>query len=175
MELDGLKARITKGVELEDLLRDSAAELCEALRAERITVYRVVEDGAALLAIVQTGLESFGAVKVRIDSKRSVVGYVGARRTLVNIANAYDDKELAPLELERKMFMAVDERTGFRTREVLAAPVLSAGGELLGAVELLNCVDRQRFPKQCEDDLLALCATLVPAFKRAGMKMKTAQ
>src|SRR5438477_9444986 len=139
MELGWLEARIRKGPTLEAALHDAASRMCSVFNADRITIYRTADDGQSLQAIVQSGLESFGAVKVRIDSNRSLAGYVGAKREIVNIKNAYDDEELEPLQLEIKMFRAIDERTGYKTTQVLAGPILSANGErLLGVVEVFN-------------------------------------
>ena len=127
------------------------------------------------MAAVQLGLESFGAVKVRVDSNRSVAGFVGAERKLVNIADAYDEKELAPLAMKQRMFRAVDERTGYKTRQVLAAPVVSASnGKLLGVVELFNRADKQRFPATSEDGIVALCAFLATVFAKQTAKTTAA-
>jgi GAF domain-containing protein len=152
---------------LETALRDANEPICNAFNADRITVYRVTDDGSALTSVFQSDLEDYGAIKVRLDSKRSLAGYVGATRQVVNIADAYDDQELAPLNMERKMFMAVDERTGYRTQQVLAAPVVSAkGNKLVGVVELLNRRDKKPFPKDCEADLARVCETLATALAR---------
>ena len=140
----------------------TAREACKTFNADRMTVYRVSEDGNSLVAVVQSNLEDYGAIKVRVESQRSIAGYVGANRTLVNIGDAYDEKELAPLRMQRKMFMAVDERTGYRTHQVLAAPVIK-DGKLVGVVELLNRLDKQRFPKSCEQEIEKLCESLAPA------------
>jgi GAF domain-containing protein len=137
-------------------------EACKTFNADRMTVYRVSDDGNALVAIVQSELEEFGAIKVKLDSRRSIAGYVGSTRKVVNIGDAYDDKELAPLDMERKMFLAVDERTGYRTHQVLAAPVVK-DGKLVGVVELLNRLDRKRFPAACEQEILKLCEALAPS------------
>lgn len=167
MELDWLKQRIEKAPDLDKALADAAPEICKGFGCERVSIYRTTEDGASLVAAVQLGLESFGAVKVRVDSNRSVAGYVGAERRLVNIGDAYDEKELAPLAMKQRMFRAVDERTGFKTRQVLAAPVISAtNGKLLGVVELFNRGDKQRFPAAAEGAIVALCALLATAFAR---------
>lgn len=165
MKLDWLRTRVAGAADVEAALREVTGDICRAFSADRLTVYKVTDDGAHLAAVVQKDLESFGAIRVRVDSGRSLAGYVGANRKVVNIADAYDERELAPLQLQRKMFMAVDERTGYRTQQVLAAPVLE-GGKLVGVVELLNRVDRKPFPKACEEDLVALCDALAAALAR---------
>ena len=167
MDLDWLKSRIDKAADIDQALRDAASEICRRFSCDRLTIYRATDDGAALIAAVQTGLEDFGAVKVRVDSSRSVAGHVGALRKLVNIADAYDEKELAPLQMKMRMFRAVDERTGYQTRQVLAAPIVAASnGQLLGVVELFNRKDKQRFPSTSEDGVTALCAFLATVFAK---------
>jgi len=162
MDFDWLKPRLDKAPDIDAALHEAAPEICKRFGCERLTIYRTTEDGASLLATVQLGLENFGAVKVRIDSNRSVAGHVGALRKLVNIGDAYDEAELAPLQMKMRMFRAVDERTGFQTRQLIAAPIL-ADGKLLGVIELFNRVDRARFPAAAEADLTALCALLAAA------------
>jgi GAF domain-containing protein len=169
MDFDWLKPRLDKAPDIDVALREAAPEICKRFGCERVTIYRTTEDGASLLATVQLGLENFGAVKVRIDSNRSVAGHVGALRKLVNIGDAYDEAELAPLQMKMRMFRAVDERTGFQTRQLLAAPIL-ADGRLLGVIELFNRNDRGRFPAAAEADLTALCALLAAALARETAK-----
>jgi signal transduction protein with GAF and PtsI domain len=165
MNLDRVTAALAKAADIEAALRDAAPEICKAFTAERLTVYRTTADGSSLKAIVQTGLETYGAVKVKIDSNRSLAGRVAATGRLLNIADVYDEKELAPLAMKMRMFRAVDERTGFQTRQVLAAPVIGKG-KVLGVVELLNRADKVRFPDDCERGALALCQALAPMFER---------
>jgi len=175
MNLDWLKSRIDKTTDVASALREAAPEICKRFSCDRLTIYRATEDGASLVAVVQMGLESFGAVKVRVDSGRSVAGHVGALRKLVNIADAYDEKELAPLQMKMRMFRAVDERTGYTTRQVLAAPIVSASkGKLLGVVELFNRTDKERFPSTAEDGIVALCAFLALVFAKEASKTTAA-
>ena len=166
MDLGWLEARLKKASDVETVLREATGEICAAFKADRLTIYGASDDGVTLSSIVQSGIESFGSVKVRIDSNRSVAGYVGATRRVLNIRDAYDDAEMASLHMAHKMFKAVDERTGFRTTQVLAAPVVSPSGKLLGVVELLNRVDGRRFPSASEADVKELCATLATAFEK---------
>ena len=175
MDLDWLKPRIEKAPDVDEALREAAPEICKRFGCDRISIYRASEDGTALVTSVQLGLESFGAVKVRVDSNRSVAGYVGAKRALVNIGDAYDEKQLAPLAMKQRLFRAVDERTGYKTRQVLAAPIVSAStGKLLGVVELFNRVDKERFPATSEEGIVALCAYLATVFAKQPAKTAAA-
>ena len=165
MDYEGLKARIAQAENVEKVLGGAATEICDAFLADRLTIYKAVDHGTALTAVVQMGLETFGSVKVRIDSNRSVAGYVAAHRRVVNIRDAYDDEELAPLEMQHKMLRAIDERTGYRTTQILAAPILS-GERLVGVIELLNRKDGRRFPKASEKEVAALCEALATALEK---------
>jgi len=166
VDIAWLETRLARDPNPDGVLRQSTIEICDLFKADRVTIYRATPEGTHLASVVQSGIESFGSVKVRIDSGRSVAGYVAATRNPINIRDAYDDAELAPLNMQHKMFKAVDERTGFRTTQVLAAPILSGDGKLLGVVELLNRSDRRRFPSQCESDLKQLCEAIAKAFAK---------
>jgi GAF domain-containing protein len=167
MDFKGLKARLKQGPDVVAVLREAAPEICKVFGADRLTIYRTTPDGKALLGVVQTGLENFDAVKVKLESNKSLAGLVGSQGKVFNIADAYDERELAPLHMAAKMFIAVDLHTGFRTRQVLAAPILAPGKKLLGVVELFNRLDKKKFPKECEEDIVDLCLALVPAFTTA--------
>lgn len=172
MDLGWLESRLQKATKVEDVLREATDGICKAFKADRLTIYRASDDGAHLSSVVQAGIESFGTVKVRVDTNRSVAGYVGATRNLVNIRDAYDDAEMATLKMAHKMFKAVDERTGFRTTQVLAAPILASDGKLLGVLELLNRLDGRRFPSSTEPEVKQLCATIAAAFEKRGVAIQ---
>ena len=165
MDYEGLRARIGQAADTEKALHDAAGEICDAFLADRLTIYKAVDNATALAAVVQMGLETFGSVKVRIDSNRSIAGYVAAHRCVLNIRDAYDDAELAPLDMQHKMLRVIDERTGYRTTQILAAPILR-GEQLVGVIELLNRKDGRRFPKASEKDVATLCEILAPALEK---------
>ena len=100
----------------------------------------------------------------------SIAGYVGKLNRPVVIDDAYAIHENAPYRFNQ----AVDESTGYRTRAVLAVPLQSSTGKVIGVLQLLNPLDEQgnARPGFAPDDLeaishFALAATL--ALERAAL------
>ena len=61
----------------------------------------------------------------------------------------------------------VDKRTGYRTKQMLVAPVVEAGSnELIGVVQAINTKSGQPFSPLAEESIVNLCETLAIAFKQ---------
>ncbi len=70
-------------------------------------------------------------------SNRSIAGYVANTGSAVNIADAYDANELKAIHKELTFDHSWDRKTGFRTRQILAAPILY-NKTLMGVIQILN-------------------------------------
>jgi signal transduction histidine kinase len=123
-------------VVLEDALRDAAHALCQALGAERATVYVVRDDTWELESVALIGNVS-RAIRVPIDS-RSLAGHCAASGRAFIVPDAYGDlSEIAP---ELVFDGRWDKLNDFRTRDVLCAPVLH-GQRLRGVIQVINSLD----------------------------------
>ncbi len=79
---------------------------------------------------------------VRFDSseftmplnRRSIAGSAALDRKMVAIADVYDLPAGSPFGFDRRF----DDRTGYRTRSVLAAPLISQRDEVIGVIQLIN-------------------------------------
>jgi HD-GYP domain-containing protein (c-di-GMP phosphodiesterase class II) len=67
-------------------------------------------------------------------SPRSMSGYVALHKKPLNIADVYDLPALAPYGFDRSF----DAKTGYRTKSMLCAPLLSRVGDVVGLLQLLN-------------------------------------
>ena len=67
-------------------------------------------------------------------SSRSMAGYVALHKKSLNIADVYDLPALAPYGVDRSF----DAKTGYRTRSMLCAPLLSRVGDVVGVLQLIN-------------------------------------
>jgi type II secretory ATPase GspE/PulE/Tfp pilus assembly ATPase PilB-like protein len=75
-------------------------------------------------------------IRVPISNK-SISGFVANTGRLLNIADVYDIKELETIDRELCFDSSWDKKTGFRTRQVLAAPILH-NKTLMGVIQILN-------------------------------------
>lgn len=165
-DLHNLTHRVHATSNVDEIMLGLSPAICELFACERLTLYALSEDGASIVAKVKTGLDSFASLKLPIDTQ-SVAGYAAAERRLVNIADVYDESTLQAIDPELRFLRAVDQRTGFRTREVLAAPIVDAGdGRLQGVIQLINNRSGRPFTATVEEGLLELCKTLAIAFSQ---------
>jgi hypothetical protein len=76
---------------------------------------------------------AFRETVVEINTN-SIPGYVAATGAPVNLEDAYHLPEELPFQFDR----APDEKSGYRTKSLLALPLRSQVGELLGVLQLVN-------------------------------------
>lgn len=112
--------------DLDNLLQLIMRETTRALGAERSTLFLLDRAREELWSKVALGLE---AHEIRLKAAQGVAGYVAATGSRVNIPDAYEDPRFDP---------EVDRQTGYRTRSILALPVRTTAGELVGVLEVLN-------------------------------------
>jgi HD-GYP domain-containing protein (c-di-GMP phosphodiesterase class II) len=67
-------------------------------------------------------------------NSRSIAGSAAIDRKMINIADVYDLPAGSPFGFDRRF----DDRTGYRTKSVLAAPLISQQGEVIGVLQLIN-------------------------------------
>jgi len=180
INLDTVIARIQAADDVEAVLRDLCQDICVIFEAERFTVYLINEDRSLIVSMVKTGMESFEDLKLPMSAAFSIAGYVALNRRLVNIRDVYSAEELNTFEPPVYFYRAIDRSTEYRTRQVLAAPILDSrdSGEAIGVVELLNTLSGNPFPKHTEKRVEALCKALATGYgrrerpKQAGAKTK---
>ncbi len=161
-DLKPILARIMAAAGIEPVLREVSPEICAAFEADRVTIYLVNEDRTLIVSKVKIGLDSHEDLKLPISAEHSIAGYVALHKRLVNIADVYDLAELNAFDPPVYFLREVDKATGYKTRQVLAAPLISnaASGDVIGVVQLINTVSGNPFPKSAEEKITALCKAL---------------
>ena len=91
---------------------------------------------------------------------------------IINIRDVYDAKELENYSPHLNFLRVVDTKTGYRTRQMLVAPVVDAQTkELIGVVQLINTVSGEPFPQAMEEGVVLLCETLAIALRQRQRPM----
>ena len=67
--------------------------------------------------------------EIRFPMSTGLAGYAASNGEIVTVEDAYDD-----IRFNRQF----DEQTGYRTRDVLAVPVRSRTGEIVGVTQAIN-------------------------------------
>ncbi|MCX7891132.1 MAG: GspE/PulE family protein [Burkholderiales bacterium] len=158
--------RIHATSNIDEIMLEVSADICSLFNADRLTIYVVGEDKNTIVSKVKTGLNSFRDLKLPI-AEHSIAGFAAFAKKLLNIKDVYDQDELRSFSPNLRFLQEVDKRTGYRTKQMLAAPILDAqSGDLIGVVQLINSKSGAPFGPLTEEGVQELCQTLAIAFKQ---------
>jgi type II secretory ATPase GspE/PulE/Tfp pilus assembly ATPase PilB-like protein len=165
-KLQTVTTKIHATSNLDEIMLDLGMEFCDLFNCDRFTLYAMDHEKDYIVSKVKTGLTSFRDLKLAV-TPASIAGYVALTRKTVNIADVYDQAELARYSPELRFQQGVDQRTGYRTRQMLVAPLIAVQSrELLGVVQFINNRDRAPFSAIAEAGVKELCETLSVAFSQ---------
>jgi type II secretory ATPase GspE/PulE/Tfp pilus assembly ATPase PilB-like protein len=164
--LQALTNKVHATSNVDEIMVEVSQELCDLFEADRLTVYVLSDDKGSIVSKVKTGLHSFKDIKLPIN-EQSIAGFVAAHKRMLNIRDVYDDAELKSYSPQLNFLKAVDQKTGYRTRQMLAAPVLDARArELVGVVQIINSKTGRPFQPFMEEGVMQLAETLAVAFQQ---------
>ena len=151
---------------VDEIMLDLSKDICALFNADRLTIYVVGEDNVSLVSKVKTGLNSFKDLKLPI-AEQSVAGYAATHKKLLNIKDVYDEKELAQYSAHLRFLQEVDKRTGYRTKQMLVAPILDSGnGDLVGIIQVINNKAGVPFAAAVEEGIQELAETMAVALRQ---------
>ena len=159
--LNAITTRIHAANDTNEILLNLQNDILSLFDAERITVYAVDAKNREIFSMMKTG-EEIKEIRVPIN-KDSISGCCAATCKLIEIENAYDDRELEKLSPKLKFNKSWDQKTGFRTQQVLAAPILY-NRYLLGVIQLINKTEGGRFTQNDQISALEIGKVLGAAF-----------
>jgi len=110
--------------DLDNLLHMVVDYSMELLDAERATLYLYDQDTEELFTRIAEGTGEF-----RISIETGLAGAAARSLKVINIPDAYNDERFNRTQ---------DEQTGYRTRSILACPLLDYDGQLVGVLQMLN-------------------------------------
>ena len=158
--------KIHASADLDEIMLDLGMDFCDLFNCERFTLYALDPEKNYIVSKVKTGLTSFRDLKLAI-SPHSIAGYVALTKKSLNLSDVYDEAELRRHAPELHFQQGVDQRTGYRTREMLVAPLLAVqSNALLGVVQFINNRSAGAFSAILADGLKELCDTLSVALSQ---------
>src|SRR3989339_1562896 len=87
-------------------------------------------------------------------------------KKLLNIKDVYDENELAGYSSHLRFLQEVDKRTGYRTKQMLVAPILDTGGDLVGVIQVINNKAGAPFAAMVEEGVQELAQTMAVALRQ---------
>ena len=165
--------RIHETENIDQIMLEASQDICKLFNADRLTLYAVNEDRSAIISKVKTGLNTSRDLKLPI-SVQSIAGYVAMAKQMVNIADVYDLDALKKLHPNLSFLQEVDKRSGYRTKQMLVAPVMD-GNTLYGVLQVINNRSDQPFAKLEEEGAQQLCKTLGIALRQRMQRQDDSQ
>jgi len=166
-QLHHVTARIHETENVEQIMLEVSQDICKLLNADRLTLYAVSEDDTAIVSKIKTGLNSSRDLKLPI-SPQSIAGYAAFSKKALNLPDVYDEEALRQIHPSLNFLKEVDRRSGYRTKQMLVAPIL-AGNRLYGVLQVINNKSDEPFGELELDGVAELCNTLATAIRqRAG-------
>lgn len=101
-----------------------------------------------------------------VEIGQGIAGWVAEHKKMLRIDDCYADERFNP---------AFDKKTGFRTRNMLCAPMLR-NGQLIGVLQVMNKMDAPRFDEQDEfffNTLVSQCAIAIENFRLNEIELQS--
>jgi len=112
--------------DLDGVLTAILNESVKELNSETGTVFLVNDDHTELVSRVVEG----GRVKeISVPINKGLAGATYKSKSILNISDPYNDK---------RFDKSFDDRTGFRTRNILSIPIFNRNGDTIGVIQVLN-------------------------------------
>lgn len=159
--LNNITNKIHSARDTNDILLNLQSEILSLFDADRITIYVVDGVRKQIVSKIKTG-DEVNEIRVPIDNS-SISGYCATSGKLVNITNAYDADELASINSALRFDKSWDEKTGYKTTQVLVAPI-KYKRFLLGVIQLINKRHGERFTEEDESSVQDIAHVLGIAF-----------
>jgi type II secretory ATPase GspE/PulE/Tfp pilus assembly ATPase PilB-like protein len=160
-KLSSIANQINSAESIPHILMTLKDRILELLDAERLTIYAIDTKNQELYS-----LQKIGDVpkEIRVPkSFASIAGFTALARKTINIRDAYEAAELQKLHQNLRFDQRWDKQTGFRTRAVLAVPVMFEK-YLMGVIQLINKRHGIAFTAQDEDGAEEIARILGIAF-----------
>ncbi|MBS1855560.1 MAG: sigma-54-dependent Fis family transcriptional regulator [Acidobacteria bacterium] len=141
--------------DLGALLDLIAREATSLLDCDRASIFLLDRETNELWSKVALGSDQI----LRFDARQGIAGTTALTGATINVRDAYSDP---------RFYNAIDDRTGYRTRNLLAVALHDQRGEIIGVFEVLNKRSGV-FTARDEESLTALAANAAGAIETAQL------
>lgn len=152
-----LSKDLSSRIDLDALLRVIVEKASTVVEADRTSVFLADPETGRLTIRVGEGVSR---ATIEVAEGHGIAGSVAKTREIANVEDAYLDPRFSP---------EFDRSTGYRTRSMLAAPILDEGGALLGVLQSLNKRTAARFDGDDESLMQAMASHVAVALQRGQM------
>jgi PAS domain S-box-containing protein len=119
---------LTSTLDLDGVLHALMAQVRDYFQVEAISIALLDEETGSLVFRVAVGVAAADVVGLRMEPGQGIVGWV---------AESGDPLLVPDVEADERFYVGVDEKTGFKTRVILAVPI-KAEQRVIGVIEAIN-------------------------------------
>ncbi|MCX8056933.1 MAG: GAF domain-containing sensor histidine kinase [Ignavibacteria bacterium] len=130
-KLIDISIKLSSERNLEKLLNLIVETALEFLKVERATIFLYDDEKKELYSMVGTGINK---ETIRVNINQGIAGYSARTGEILIINDPYNH----PLFNKE-----IDEKTGFKTRDILTIPMKNIEEKLIGVFQVLNKIDGQ--------------------------------
>ena len=117
---------ITSEMDFDNLFKVIVEQTNQIMDSARSSVFLVDEKGFSLAAFVSTDLKRN---EINLPKNSGVAGWVYSNKTPLIVPDAYSDPRFYP---------GIDEKTGFKTKNILCVPLINRDYKCIGTLQALN-------------------------------------
>lgn len=152
---------ISREMQLERLLKLIMDEVKHVLQCDLCSVFILDRERNELWSHNEHGEE-----QIRFSADKGIAGHVVTTGRVLNIPDAYADERFNP---------HIDRRTGYRTQNILAAPMRNRMGEIIGVFQSINKFygPFTREDEELLDAISAIAATQIENAQLYELQKKT--
>ncbi|HEY7957632.1 MAG TPA: sigma-54-dependent Fis family transcriptional regulator [Polyangia bacterium] len=147
---------LQREIDLDELLDRLVDEIVRAVSGDRGTLY-LVDPAAGELFSRAAHLPELKQIRLKLG--QGIAGTVALTGQAVN---------LPVVEGDRRFFKEIDRQTGYRTKTVLAAPLVDRSGRVIGVAQVLNA-KRGAFSADDLAELKRLCGEAALAIENTSL------
>ncbi len=137
---------------LDDLLKFVIGSVTDLIEADRTTLFLVDHYTQELYSSIAQGI---GKSEIRFPIGTGIAGTVAKEKSSILIPDAY---------LDARFNQSFDQKSGYRTRNILCMPMQNIEGKVIGVIQVLNKLQGDFLPSDqlllrsfCTGDTNALC------------------
>lgn len=155
-----ISASVAYTLDINELIEKIVNKISQVLDVERTTLFVYDSETDELWSKVA---QEMGFAEIRFPKSYGLAGSVFEKGKVLNIQDAYNDP---------RFNKEIDQKSGYRTRSVLCAPIFNRKGETIGVTQAIN-KRKGPFDKDDEELLLSISSEISVALENAQLYEQT--
>ncbi|MCM8829775.1 MAG: ATP-binding protein [Candidatus Omnitrophica bacterium] len=147
--LEKISSFISSIYNLHQLLNLIMEESKNILKEEASSLLLYDKEKKELFFEVATGKKGIGVKTIKLKLGQGIAGTCAREKRIINVKDVSKDK---------RFFSLADKKSHFKTKSILAVPLIGKKGKLLGVLEVLNRRDGKPFDKE-DEELMKIIAS----------------